>query len=364
MLLHVVPSVRWGGPQRYALDICRYYAGTAGWRVEAVTCDALAVDTLFRQADITLHHAPLGGLTDFSTPVILGRIMADMPQGEPNIVHVHRYRDAFAALVGRHISHRHDVRVIMTRHTVERARDSLLYRSIYPRLDAQIFVSQAALERFMATWRHKRHPIPLERLHVIHNSLFLNDDFRPVPPPSRGPVIAMYHGRLTPGKGLETLIDAMVLLRDTSLRLRIVGSGPPDFVDELRRRALTRGVNDKIDWHRHTPDPMPLIAESHFGVLPSLRREGCGLANIEYMANGRPQISTANGAQGEYLANGFDALLIPVADTQALAGAMRTLATDSALRDRMGRTARATYDSRLAWPLFAEALRHAYTPPR
>lgn len=359
MLLHLVPSVRWGGPQRYALDICRYFGSETEWRVAAMTCDALAVDGPFREAGVGLLHAPLQGLGDLESPRLLAAAMRQMPEGERNVVHAHRYRDAFTALVARRLSRRGDVRIVVTRHTVERGRDSWLYRAIYPRLDAQIFVSQAALERFCSTWRHRRLPVATERLRVIHNSLYL-PGYEPQPEPGRGAVTAMYHGRLAPGKGLETLIDALGLLRDKGLRLRIVGSGPPDYVDQLRRRAAVRGVDPMIDWHRHTADPHPLIAASHFGVLPSVRREGCGMANIEYMANGRPQVTTANGAQDEYLTPGSDSLFVPVGDPQSLASAMMTLAADGALRRDMGAAAMAAYRDRLAWPHALPLLRSAY----
>ena len=49
-----------------------------------------------------------------------------------------------------------------------------------------------------------------------------------------------------------------------------------------------------IDWHKHLDDPMALIPDCDFGVLPSLTEEAFGLANIEYMAYGRPQVCSSN----------------------------------------------------------------------
>lgn len=355
-LIHIVPSNRWGGAERYALDICKHFLDK-GWRVEAYTRDAKAVDNLFEEAGITLRHAPLQGLADLSTLLTLRRDMADFPKG--TIIHTHRYRDSMLAMIARRLSRRADIRVVNTRHVVKRGRETWLYRRMYRNLDAQIFVSEAAEERFLSTWRRRKFPFPKERLHVVHNSInvLLGDR---QPEPDKGPIIAMFHGPLRPGKGVEMLIDAMPRLKGMRTRLRIVGTGHPDYVDALRARAQARGVMEMIDWHKYTPDPHPLIRESHFGVLPSVVSEAFGLANLEYMANGRPQICTGNGAQKEYLTNETDALIIPPADVVALGDAMVRLAGDALLREKMGIAARSNFCRYHSWSRFADEIEEIY----
>ena len=56
-LAHIVASNRWGGAERYALDICRHFIDK-GWHVAAYTRDAKAVDNLFAEAGVELRHAP------------------------------------------------------------------------------------------------------------------------------------------------------------------------------------------------------------------------------------------------------------------------------------------------------------------
>jgi len=358
-LIHMVASNKWGGPQRYALDICRHFS-TRGWKVEVFTRDAKAVDFPFESADIPRVHAPLSGYFDISTSLVLARHISAIPKGK-GIVHVHRYRDAFTALLARKIAGRPDIRVISTSHLVRKAKDSWLFRRIYRNLDAQIFVSGIAAGRFLSTWHDGAPPFDKDRVHVLHNSLY-NPPYDIVSEPSKGPIIAMFHGPLRQGKGLEVLIDAMSKLKDLKLRLRIVGSGHPDYIDSLRRRAISRGVMESIDWHRHTYNPHPLIRESHFGVLPSVSEEAFGLANLEYMANGRPQTCTSNGAQTEYLTDGVEALMVLPGDTQALADAMRKLATDPDLRAYMGKKATDTFTSNFSWQKFVDRLESIYCP--
>lgn len=71
-LVHIVASNRWGGAERYALDICRHFIDK-GWHVAAYTRDAKAVDNLFAEAGVELRHAPLQGLADPATLMALRR---------------------------------------------------------------------------------------------------------------------------------------------------------------------------------------------------------------------------------------------------------------------------------------------------
>lgn len=355
-LLHIVPSNRWGGAERYALDICRHFLGRQ-WDVIAYTRDAKAVDRLFEDAGIELRHAPLQGLSDPVTFRILSRDMASLPHG--TIIHTHRYRDAMITLVARKLARRPDIKVVNTRHIVRPGHNSWLYRRMYRNLDAQIFVSEAARERFLSTWRRRKLPFSPDRVHVLHNSILLPPE-PPAPEPDKGPIVAMFHGPIVPGKGIETLIDALPRLKGMRTRLRIVGTGHPDYVDAIRARAQARGVMEMIDWHKYTVDPHPLIRTAHFGVLPSVASEAFGLANIEYMANGRPQVCTGNGAQTEYLTNGTDALIVPPGNSEDLAAAMLRLASDSELRRRLGDAAWTNFSRSLSWPRFASRIEAIY----
>ena len=355
-LIHLVHGNSMGGAQRYALDVCRHYAST-GHDVCAMTRDARAVDDPFAEAGIPLLHAPLRDYPDFFSSVILKRELQASPRGE-TVVHVHRYRDALTAILARKMARRPDVRIVITRHISEPGIDNPLRRCIYRRVDAHIFVSEFARREFLSTWPEGRYPFDPARMHVAYNSR--NISGAPTPEPARGAITAMYHGTLRPGKGLSTLIRSMALTRPSRMRLRIAGQGDPGYCDELRRLAISLGVRDSIDWVRDAADPATLIPTCHFGVLPSREPEAFGMANLEYMATGRPQICTFNGAQPEYLTPGVEALRVEPDDPEALAEAMLRLAADPALRRSMGAAAARRYTESLAWDSFIVRLDAIY----
>ncbi|MCH5228676.1 MAG: glycosyltransferase family 4 protein [Muribaculaceae bacterium] len=355
-LIQIISSNRWGGIERYALDICRHFI-KQDWNVFALTIDAKAVDAMFEKEGVPLIHAPLQGFYDIFSIRLLSRKLKELPG--KIIIHAHGFRNVFTALMARKISGNKNVKVIMTRHKVRRAVDSWSLRLLYRNLDALIFVSRLSRDRFVATWHNRLMPINPDRMYIIHNSLNIDTPQYSPPDPS-GPITAMFHGPLKAGKGLDTLIDAMSMLKGKRIRLRIVGSGTPDYLDRIRRRAISRGVMEMIDWHKHVDDPLPLIKDCDLGVLPSVQEEAFGLANIEYMAMGRAQVSSSNGAQPEYLTDGWDGLLVPPSNPSFLAESINKLASDQELRIKMGKRAFDTFNQRLSWKHFIDPLTDIY----
>lgn len=359
-LIHLLSSGKWGGWRQYALDICTHFRNR-GWHTLAVTRDAKAVDDRFRKAGIPLMHAPLRGFMDPASASRLADYLRGIPQGK-GIIHVHKYRDAFTAVLARHIAKRPDIRIVATRHSVRPARRGFLFRKLYAHVNDHIFVSRTAYERFRSNWKDSSTlPIPPEKIHILLNSL-AGEYAAPLPLPQRGPVTALYAGPVVEGKGIECAIDALVSLRDLRLRLRIVGPGDPDYLDKLRRRAMTRGVMEAIDW-RINEEIAPIhFQESHFGISPSLHREAFGLDSLRFMAMGRAQVCANNGAQHEYLRDNISALFVPPGDADALARAMRRLTEESDLRARLAASAFSYFRTNLSWKSFSRKLRRIYLP--
>lgn len=328
--------------------------------MKVLTRDARAVDSPFEVEKIEIRHAPLRDYPDLYSALALVRQFREIPKGE-GIVHVHRYNDALTCILARRLSGRADIRLVSTRHKAEPGRDSLLRRVIYSGLDAHLFVSEFSRNMFLSGWKEGKCPLREEKTAIAYNSLY-----QPVeellPEPEKGPIVAVYRGGIKPGKGLETLLNAFSRVDDRKLRLKIVGRGHPDYVDTLRQLVQTLGITEKIDWIRGSEFPYHVLRESHFGVFPSAAPEAFGMANLELMACGRPQISTFEGAQGEFLTPGEDSLSVPPDDADALANAIKRLASDAELRRRMGEKSFDNYTANFSWPRFLERLMPCYIP--
>jgi glycosyltransferase involved in cell wall biosynthesis len=159
-----------------------------------------------------------------------------------------------------------------------------------------------------------------------------------------GPVI----GALTllrPGKGLETLIDALphVLATHENAQLAICGDGPD--LKALVAQAQTRGVGHAVHFLGPSSDPLAVLRAIDVFVHPSWA-EAFPYVILEAMSAGRPVVASEVGGIGEALVDGESGMLVPRGDPDALAQALVGLLDDPRRRAQMGALARRRVDSR------------------
>jgi len=186
-----------------------------------------------------------------------------------------------------------------------------------------------------------------------------------VPPPSPGnPPKAIFIGRLVPWKGVDFLLRALELVPD--LRLDIVGDGPER--NRLRTLADALAISDRVKfWGEYPDEDLPRrMADADFLVLPSVTvEEMFGMVLLEAMAAGRPVITTAvpSGVR-EVNVPGETGLEVPIRDPRALADAMRLLAEDPGLREKLGRAGRTRVKERFTVVRTTEAHIELYNKVR
>jgi glycogen(starch) synthase len=167
---------------------------------------------------------------------------------------------------------------------------------------------------------------PLADTAVGH--LGVDPRFRPAPAPERWQGRLLIAGRLDPRKGLACAAAAMRRL--DGMQLRIVGDGDLSVADALRdaeRVTLEPGVpRDAL---------AGVYAEADAVLFPVEWAEPFGLVPLEAMAVGRPVIATGRGGSGEYLVDEENCLIFDAGDADALATAIRRLAGDPDLRERL-----------------------------
>lgn len=198
---------------------------------------------------------------------------------------------------------------------------------------ARVLVPSDYLRGLVGGWG-----VPPERITVIPNGV--ERDFLEVEPAAArngGPLEALFVGRLTNWKGVDTLLLALREL--DGVRLSVLGEGPqyPALVAlagqlGLRERVRFLGRADRLA----VRDAM---RRSHALVLPSLY-EGHAHALLEAGALGLPCIASRCGGNPEVIRDGENGLLVPPQDVAALRSALARLATDEALRSRLGEAAR------------------------
>ncbi len=166
-------------------------------------------------------------------------------------------------------------------------------------------------------------------------------------PPGPGEPIRLFScGRLSPIKGHQDLMQAVRILADGGLDVRLEIAGEDDAGGggfrrtlEARLDALDLGDRVRLLGAVSEAEVREKLLEAHMFVLASWH-EPLGVAYMEAMSCALPTIGTDAGGVREL----FDArsgLLVPPKDPEALAAAIAALARDPKRAARMGRDGRA-----------------------
>ena len=188
----------------------------------------------------------------------------------------------------------------------------------------------------------------------------------------------LFIGRLTPEKGVHTLLGAfeLVLGRHPDAQLVLVGQhrlapavevdpfgDDPRFADlrvfyrepETYARHLQQMLNpaaqERVRFlgplpHEQTPDR---LAEADVFVFPSIWDEPFGLPVIESMAAGVPVVATRVGGIRETIEHGISGLLVEPGDVTGLAEQLDRLLADPAHRHAIGDAGRARARRHYSW---------------
>lgn len=167
--------------------------------------------------------------------------------------------------------------------------------------------------------------------------------------------------RLTRQKNLDTLIEALAILRarGRDARLRIAGEGDEHAALEAQVRAKHLDSHVEFLGMRPQTELPGLYAACDVFVLPSVR-EGMGLVLAEALSCGAPVIAAASGGVTDLVSDGETGLLFPERDAPALADALEKYARDPQLAARLAARGRARVLERFTSERVAEQFLNAY----
>jgi glycosyltransferase involved in cell wall biosynthesis len=158
------------------------------------------------------------------------------------------------------------------------------------------------------------------------------DRYRSAEQPAGDPSDLIYIGRLIEGKGIDTILRALAVLKQRGrvVRLAIVGDGP--IRSRLEDLASTLTVSEQVKFWGLVPTPklVQCLKGSKILLLCSdTYPEGFGIVIAEGMACGKPVIVSDQQPLVETAGEG--GLSVPRADPQALSQAIERLLDDSTM---------------------------------
>lgn len=205
---------------------------------------------------------------------------------------------------------------------------------------SRVIVPSKYLEGIVKSWG-----VTEKKIHVIYSALhplapldnrqILRDDFL-----FTGLVISSV-ARLTPWKGMRTLIELVALRkkRGEVMTLVIGGDGPER--QTLEQYAQTQGVSDCVRFvGALTRDAMAAVVYASDIFILNTAYEGLSHQLLEVMDIGTPIITTNIGGNPELLTDGVEGILVPVNDREAIDAAISKIQSDPHLAKRLSEAAK------------------------
>jgi len=269
-------------------------------------------------------------LVDWYEPLSVSRLRRWLVRQDIQILHTHLPRDYFiaaAATLGTGVLN------VGSRHQLHRISLPVLKRPFMSRFSAMIAVSRAVRRGLIAS-----DLMDPERVLTIPNGIELSGgdghclDLRETAGVGPEVPVVGFVGRLCPGKGVETLLEAAALLKPRwpDFQLFILGDGPGvnDYVKSLQNLAAQLDLGRQTHFFGYVDNAAAACAAFDVQVVSS-QAEPFGLVTVEAMAQQLPVTVTNSGGSPEI-----------VRDGDVLARRLDCLLDSPGLRREMGRRGR------------------------
>lgn len=158
--------------------------------------------------------------------------------------------------------------------------------------------------------------------------------------------LAGFVGRLSPEKGPEVFVRALMMLRTRCPEAQGVFIGEGPMQDELHGLARRHGLTDGLHFAGLWRD-MPGVYGELDAVVSSSHTEAMPLAVMEAMASGLPVVATRVGGVPDLVEHGHTGWLVNGGDFDEIGRCTALLLNDASLRQRMGARARERAVARL-----------------
>ena len=176
----------------------------------------------------------------------------------------------------------------------------------------------------------------------------------------------LFVGTLRESKGIEVLIGAAGLLAAEGVAFRLCLMGDfisDDFASRCRQAIERAAISDRVDLLGVLEGEAKVdefARASVFCTATYFEAESSPVVIIEAMQFTLPVVATRWRGIPDLVADGESGLLVPTRDVAALAGALRDILADPALRLRLGAAGRARYEAHHSPAIFHEGMARVF----
>jgi glycosyltransferase involved in cell wall biosynthesis len=153
-------------------------------------------------------------------------------------------------------------------------------------------------------------------------------------------VVVIQASRLTPGKGHELLLNALVRLADVPgwVHWQVGGAQQPSeerYARRLRSMVESSCISERVRFVGQRDDVPQLLGAADVHCQPNCAPDSFGVAFVEALGAGLPVATTAMGGALEIVDDSCGTL-VPPGDETGLVSALSRLITDAGFRAKLG----------------------------
>ena len=334
-LLHVFPSFGVGGMPLRTVRVINHLGARCRHTVVSLDGVTAAADTLSPNVVVKIVPLPADKSRPIANLIAFRRFIA---AAKPDLLATYKWGAIEWAAVNRLwplCRHIHFEAGFGREEATRQLRRRVIARRLALARSDAVVVPSRTLERIaLEVWR-----LPRDRVRYIPDGIDVArfavpgaSSRRPAAPGA--PITFGTVAPLRPEKNIARLIQAFSRVADDSrLRLTIAGDGPERSA--LERLAADRGLQQRIEFLGHIARPELLLPDFDVFALSS-DTEQIPNAVLEAMAAGLPIAAVDVGDVAFMVAAANRPYIVRRDDPAALAQALRQLAADAALRQRLG----------------------------
>lgn len=348
----VMSTLGGGGAERVVAHLCRSF-DPEQFDVHVVVLKQLGEQAIeLREQGYSVYCLARGDKVDYFTSL---RLMGLVRSIGIDVLHSHDIHGLLDCSIVRRLRPR--VRHVHTFHFgnyPHLPRKYLRLESVCCRLaDRLVAVGEAQRQAILRT-----HGFPVARVQRIWNGVEAVPQRQPDPLDDRlpeGKLIIGSISTLIEQKGVPYLLEAVRLLRGKrqDFHLLIAGEGP--LRDSLEAQVAELSLQDSVTFLGWLDNAARRLLTRIDIFVQSSLWEAMSIVVLESMAAGVPAVVTDVGENAQVLTAGENGLVVPSADSQALADALERLLGDSVLRRGLGQAAHQTYSARFKTDYMARA---------
>jgi len=207
--------------------------------------------------------------------------------------------------------------------------------------------------------------VPEARISIVPNPVDTTLFAASEPPPDAPPLRLVYEGTLAAWQGLEGLLEALAEFRGAAtVELHVIG--PAKGIQAARLKALSRKLRIhhavRLSGAMAQADLVPVLRTAHVCVAPmpndprNTLQGCCPIKLLEYMACGRPVLSTSIPPVEEIVDHGRTGWLVEPTGPAALADGIAWMKAHPVEREALGVAARREMEARWTVGTFRERL--------